>query len=376
MFHHAGLKTRLDGMSGSKLHDAVRQGRHDLVQQLLAAGADVETKDKNGMTPLFYAADLDPSLATLEGHSKIVQMLLAAGANVHARERCRFRSVLHVAAKHGRRDMVQQLLAAGADVDVKDANNVAALIYAEEHSDVVQVLLAAGADVDVVSDGGVTPLYSAAWQGYIEVVQQLLAAGASVDPKRNAGRSPLFKAASAGELEVVQLLLQNGAHPRAGGDDAADRILAETADEGHVDVLQLLLEAWGEPTHPAAELAFAANVAAGWEEEQLAAFVRLVKELRRLYPLAELPQLDVDADPEFAAAAAAAALKEWASDVSKKDEQRAALCEREEAVAREQQLLQQLVVHVAGIAKEARRRPEASIAKVVGAFISRMKFWT
>jgi ankyrin repeat protein len=81
MFHHAGLKRRLDGISGSKLHDAVRQGRHELVQQLLAAGADVETKDQNGMTPLFYAAILDPGLATPEGHSRLVQMLLAAGAN-------------------------------------------------------------------------------------------------------------------------------------------------------------------------------------------------------------------------------------------------------------------------------------------------------
>jgi ankyrin repeat protein len=138
MFHHAGLKRRLNGMSVLKLHDAVRHGRHDLVQQLLAAGADVEATDQDGETPLFYAARLNPVHVNLESH-KVVQTLLAAGANVHATDES-FRSVLHSAAQRGRHDMVQQLLAAG----VRDSFNWTPLFHAIQggHSNMVQVLLA------------------------------------------------------------------------------------------------------------------------------------------------------------------------------------------------------------------------------------------
>jgi hypothetical protein len=76
----------------------------------------------------------------------------------------------------------------------------------------------------------------------------------------------------------------------------------------------------------------------------------LPKELQKLYP-AELHQLFEGEDPVPAAAAVAAVLAAGASDVSSMDEQRAVVCAREAAVASEKHALQQLVVHVAGIAK-------------------------
>jgi hypothetical protein len=121
-----------------------------------------------------------------------------------------------------------------------------------------------------------------------------------------------------------------------------------------VAVVQLLLEAWGQHPTSTAELVQAAYVAAGWE--RMPSSVRLVKALRKRFP-EFLPKLfeHHGEDPIFVAAAVAAAVEGWTSEVSKKDEQRAAVREREEAVAREQQVLQQLVVHVAGLAKETMR---------------------
>jgi hypothetical protein len=80
------------------------------------------------------------------------------------------------------------------------------------------------------------------------------------------------------------------------------------------------------------------------------AFAWLAKELRKLDP-AELQLLFEGEDPVPAADALEAVMDSWASDASSVDEQRAAVCEREKAVAKEQQALQQLVVHIAGMAK-------------------------
>jgi ankyrin repeat protein len=56
---------------------AAYYGEISQVKQLLAAGAQVNARDKNGVTPLMAAS--------LEGHREIVEVLLASGAEVNAR---------------------------------------------------------------------------------------------------------------------------------------------------------------------------------------------------------------------------------------------------------------------------------------------------
>jgi uncharacterized protein len=49
------------------------------VKRLLAAGAEVNAKDKNGITPLMAAS--------LAGHREVVEFLLAKGAEVNAQDK-------------------------------------------------------------------------------------------------------------------------------------------------------------------------------------------------------------------------------------------------------------------------------------------------
>ena len=59
------------------MYDAAEVGNIDAVKQHLAAGTDVNAKDKDGWTPLHPAS--------YEGHQEIVELLIAKGADVNAR---------------------------------------------------------------------------------------------------------------------------------------------------------------------------------------------------------------------------------------------------------------------------------------------------
>ena len=62
------------------IHDAARNGDLAGVQAELEKGVDVDEGDDSwpGMTPLHYAAD--------EGHTEVVELLIANGADVNAKD--------------------------------------------------------------------------------------------------------------------------------------------------------------------------------------------------------------------------------------------------------------------------------------------------
>src|SRR5690606_9511977 len=89
------------------LADAAMRGDLQEVRALLAAGADVNVAQGDGMTALHWAAEL--------GDVEMAKMLIAAGANVRAVTRIGEFTPLHVAAEGGHADVAAALLAAGAD---------------------------------------------------------------------------------------------------------------------------------------------------------------------------------------------------------------------------------------------------------------------
>jgi ankyrin repeat protein len=76
----AGLSIELPDDSGFTLLDsAVIANRIDAARLLIARGANVNAVDKNGMTPLLFAASID------YGDSAMVELLVKSGANRQAR---------------------------------------------------------------------------------------------------------------------------------------------------------------------------------------------------------------------------------------------------------------------------------------------------
>ena len=77
---------------------------------LLEKGADVESKDSYGQTPLWWAAG--------NGHEVVVKLLLEKGANVESKDSYS-QTPLSWAARKGRETIVKLLLEQRADVESK-----------------------------------------------------------------------------------------------------------------------------------------------------------------------------------------------------------------------------------------------------------------
>jgi ankyrin repeat protein len=219
---------------------SIWEERKDIFDLLIQRGADVNTTDKWGWTPLSWAVDHDnlDSLKSLiahgakvdtkiwggetalmseasKGRTEAVKLLLEAGADIHAMDDTgqtalhRMMDVIHLPSK----DMAELLLAKGAEVNSKDKCGRTPLHLAAESADadIVKLLLDKGAKVDEKDDeSGFTPLHHAARFGKIDVAELLIARGADINTKDKQGHTPLQVAVNH-DYKVVELLLNKGA---------------------------------------------------------------------------------------------------------------------------------------------------------------------
>jgi len=164
--------------------EAVKKGDIEQVRLLIAQGADLNWKDKDGSTPLHEAAG--------DGWIDVVRLLLEKGANVKATD-ATGQTPLHRASRWGSRDICAWFLAKGASVKATDSlGNTplhAALGRQEVNRRLFEFLLAKGADVNARNEQGETPLHLACTtrrpatytQQRAEAVDILLAHGAEID---------------------------------------------------------------------------------------------------------------------------------------------------------------------------------------------------
>lgn len=148
------INAGLDSLSGPALHTAVRYGHYEVVERLLQAGANIDGRDRRGLTALHIAAEA--------GKVPIIKLLLSAGCNARAISESGT-TALYRAARSGSLNAVQILLREDDRVNLSTWDFWTPLHEAVEsgHLDVAKYLIAAGAKPDLPNMAGFTPLYYA-----------------------------------------------------------------------------------------------------------------------------------------------------------------------------------------------------------------------
>ncbi len=170
------------------------------VEMFLKAGADINTKTLEGVTPLMYAAQ--------KGYLEIVEFLLEKGADAELKPLDGL-SALHSAVMFNQLDVVELLIRKEVNINIQDKKDVTPLMYAIAYDYFVMadMLIYYGASLNSVDKYGNSPLTVAAYVGSFELTKLLLENGADVDHQDEKGNTPLIIASQFGYNDIADLLI-------------------------------------------------------------------------------------------------------------------------------------------------------------------------
>jgi len=202
---------------GPPLFVACETNNLDLLVESLKTNA-VDTRSPNqSFTPLMVAAN--------RGAIDLVNYLIAEGANVNAQSEGGFTALI---------------------LAIVSYNEIAAIKQVEHDNtnpsmSIIKRLLEVGADVNISTDGGNTPLQEASLQGNLDVVKILLENGADVNFKNKWNETALMAGSfKMGNPEVAQVLIDAGADTTTrdvDGSSALD-LAIKSENDGVVEVLK------------------------------------------------------------------------------------------------------------------------------------------
>ncbi|CAB1326262.1 unnamed protein product [Coregonus sp. 'balchen'] len=197
-----------DGASQTPLHRATIFDHVELAEYLISKGADINSIDCKGHTPLL--------LATSCSAWKTVGLLLTHGANLKIKDKydCNF---LHLA-------ILQPKGLKNLPPEVLQCSNVRELLGAEDNE-------------------GCTPLHYACRLGIPESVTNMLGLNVSLDQKSKQKKSALHFAAEYGRINTCHRLLESMTSTRLlnEGDERGMTPLHLASRGGHIKVVELLL---------------------------------------------------------------------------------------------------------------------------------------
>ena len=286
---HRNLREVPD-MTGLKpLHIAAEHDMEGMVETLLAAGADMEAKNKQGRTPLIHAiiASSHDSFDTLlrsgaridhtdamgmsalhwaarSGQVAVIRTLLEKGAGRLDYDNAGYEPI-HQAALGGHIPAVEALLTEGSDLErptksseTKVGESLLHIASLHNHLDLARYLLENGVQVNHWSDraptwtyhprakllgSSLTPLHYACCLGHFEMAVLLLDHNALINAATEDGYTPLMMAVEAENTDLVALLHSRGAKVNASLPGNLSTALHMAARRGDIETVRELCRA-------------------------------------------------------------------------------------------------------------------------------------
>lgn len=183
------------------LADAAGLGAVEVCRLLLAHGADPNRRGSFSDTPLHAAARHTPE-------PDVLDVLVAAGAELEARDGIE-QTPLQNAASLGNDLAVLRLCGLGARVDVRDGFGATPLHEAAAQATeaaVIEALIQAGACIAACDGDGETPLIKAVRANNVVTARRLIQLGASVADQGDPPRAPAQALRADAPDELVELL--------------------------------------------------------------------------------------------------------------------------------------------------------------------------
>lgn len=232
--HVIGNVHWLDKEKRTMLHWSAIKGYVSIVRLLLDHGADTETIDNMGNTPV--------SLAALGGHEGCVRMLLPSVVkNLEWCDEGR-RTMLHWSVMKEHAPIVKLLLDHGANVNCMDklGNTPVWLAASNDNETIMELLLSHGAVTDWIDSHGRNVLHMAVTKGHGSLIQRLLSHGVNEKLAKYPDVTSLWLAISKGDETTTQMLLSYGANIN-GKDVNQSTLLHRAAAEGNENTMRLLI---------------------------------------------------------------------------------------------------------------------------------------
>ena len=271
----------------SLLHIAVKCGDFELVKYVVEKGANVDYKNKERLTPLYYSLSMNyqnindfllskgavydadmlchaikenndsvfsflidcgielkprrasetPLCCAINKGIKFCEALLIKGAdiNLHGTEED---PPIIIAISKNRKSIVDQLLNKGVNCNVQGKNGNSTLIEAilNHNKEVAMAIIRLGVNVNEKNNHGYSALHFASYFGYKEIVESLIRVGANVNDANYLGNTPLHY--SLFHIDVVQVLLDAGANIKLKNADG-NTASKYAKDRGRDDVAKL-----------------------------------------------------------------------------------------------------------------------------------------
>ncbi|KAJ4311074.1 hypothetical protein N0V94_008126 [Neodidymelliopsis sp. IMI 364377] len=197
--HHLAEGAKLDPLTGAGLlHIAIENRDFETTSILLQYGADANTSQRDGISPLFAA--------TQAGSVQCTKALLKNGAEVNKKD-SEGTTALFKAIQLGRTDVMTVLLDHGADPNLPCPKHP--LWPSCYHPEALSLLLSRGADHKRTP--GIVEL--AASLKKLESIKVLIDAGVSPNVRKDGAYTPLASAIRDNSADIVTFLLDNGADP-------------------------------------------------------------------------------------------------------------------------------------------------------------------